>query len=193
MSDPVRIRPNEEAIPEALRGRDQWVAWRIEIRDGEPTKLPVDAETGSLASATDPNTWSGFEAVWDYHTKQDTDTAGIGFVFCNPPDRDSEEYERLTEDQQSKADERRPHTGAFAGVDLDDCRDPDTKEIDGWARDILNELDTYAEVSPSGTGVHAILRGNVPDGGNRSGDVEMYDDARFFTMTGRRLEVDLWD
>ena len=128
----------------------------------------MNAKTGQRAKASDPDdienaraTWSDFETAWEHHIDPNTQTAGIGFVF----------------------DEEDPYTG----VDLDGCRDPETKTIDPWARDILTTLGTYTENSPTGTGTHAILKGALPDGGNRSGDVEMYDHARFFTVTGSHL------
>lgn len=168
MSGPIRLQPTPDAIPDELLDRDQWVCWRVETRNGDPTKVPVNAKTGQRAKASDSDdigtaraTWSDFDTAWEHHTAPDTQTAGIGFVF----------------------DEQDPYTG----VDLDSCRDPETKTVDQWARDILTTLDTYTENSPTGTGTHAILKGTLPDGGNRSRDVEMYDHARFFTVTGSHL------
>lgn len=51
------------------------------------------------------------------------------------------------------------------------------------ATEILEQMDTYTEVSPSGTGLHLILKGRLPPGGRRSDEVEMYDTGRFFTVT----------
>lgn len=45
------------------------------------------------------------------------------------------------------------------------------------------------ELSPSGTGLHAIVRGQLPGPGRRRGQVEIYDRARFFTITGRALSA----
>jgi primase-polymerase (primpol)-like protein len=73
-------------------------------------------------------------------------------------------------------------------VDLDDCRDPTTGELTSWAQDIVDRLDSYSEVSPSGRGVHVIVEGELPPGRNRRGDVEMYDEARFFTVTTDHIE-----
>jgi putative DNA primase/helicase len=76
----------------------------------------------------------------------------------------------------------------ICGIDLDKCRDPKTGEIQSWAQEIIRALDSYTEISPSGTGVHIILRGKLPAGGNRKGHIEMYDRGRFFCMTGNHLE-----
>ncbi|ELZ27030.1 hypothetical protein C474_16809 [Halogeometricum pallidum JCM 14848] len=75
----------------------------------------------------------------------------------------------------------------FVGVDLDDCRDVETGNGDLWAVSIVDRLDSYTEVSPSGTGYHVIIEGTLPDGGNRTGDLELYESARFFTMTGDQI------
>jgi primase-polymerase (primpol)-like protein len=52
----------------------------------------------------------------------------------------------------------------YCGVDLDGCLDPDTGDMEGWAREIIEELDSYTEVSPSGTGVHVLIRAALPGG-----------------------------
>lgn len=169
-------------IPDNLADRDQWICWRVECREcgerlspttkwcpkcGEKeTKKPIQPGVGGYASSTDPDTWTSLDTARDYHQQEGTDTDGIGFVF--DPD------------------------GLIAGVDLDDCRDPDTGEIAEWARDVVGRLDSFTEVSPSGTGLHVYLLGFVPDGGNRAtvkdGEIEVYDSGRYFTVTGDHVE-----
>lgn len=74
----------------------------------------------------------------------------------------------------------------FAGVDLDKCRDATTGDIEPWALDIVDRIDSYTELSPSATGLHIICRGDVPRGVKR-GRVEIYSNGRYFTFTGRHL------
>jgi putative DNA primase/helicase len=149
-----------EAIPETLRERDQWVCWREEERDGKSTKIPVTPGGGGFASSTESETWASFETALDYTETAHAD--GVGFVF--------------TDDDP------------IVGVDLDDCRDPETGDVDDAALDIIERLDSYTEVSPSGTGYHVLIRGELPDGRNRRGSIELYDTARFFTVTGDHVE-----
>jgi len=158
MSEPIVDEP--EAIPETLRERDQWVCWREEERDGKPTKIPVTPGAGGFASATESETWASFETALDYTETEHAD--GVGFVF--------------TDDDP------------IVGVDLDDCRDPETGDVDDAALDIIERLDSYTEVSPSGTGYHVLITGELPDGRNRRGSVELYDTARFFTVTGDHVD-----
>jgi putative DNA primase/helicase len=68
------------------------------------------------------------------------------------------------------------------------CRNPETGDITPWAQEILDRVDDgYTEVSPSGRGIHVIIRGSVRSGGMRRGPVEMYSRGRYFTITGRVL------
>ncbi|MGD0951044.1 MAG: hypothetical protein ABR985_01390 [Methanotrichaceae archaeon] len=124
---------------------------------------------GTKASSTDKSTWNSFEVVKATYEQGSFD--GVGFVLGN----------------------------GFAGVDFDHCRDPATSEIDAWAKAYLDRLYSYSEVSPSGEGVHCILRASLLPG--RSGcrkelkgigyrpkaAIEMYSASRFFTVTGDRI------
>ncbi|GAA0682739.1 hypothetical protein ACFQDG_00225 [Natronoarchaeum mannanilyticum] len=151
---------DSDALPAGIRTREQWVCWREEHRDGKPTKIPVTPSTGSFASSTDPDTWAKFATALEYAETGDAD--GVGFVF--------------TEDDP------------YVGVDLDDCRDPESEDVDNTARDIIKRLDSFTEISPSGTGYHVLTKGDLPDGRNRKGSVELYDNARFFTVTGDHVD-----
>ena len=73
----------------------------------------------------------------------------------------------------------------WTGIDLDKCRRLDTEEIEDWAAKIISEVDSYTEISPSGLGVHILVRGHLPKGRRRKGRIEMYDALRYFTITGR--------
>lgn len=167
---PDPITPDPDSIRGTLRDRDQWICWRYEWADDrdEWTKVPVDPKADGFASSTDPETWATFEDAVDHHERTDTDSDGLGFVF--------------------------DENGTVAGLDLDDCRDPDTGELEQWAADLLDDVETFAEVSPSGTGLHLYGLGFVPDGGNRAdipdaeGHIEMYDGGRYFTVTGARVD-----
>lgn len=162
----------EAGIPGELRARPQWVVWRYEKRlkkHGTPryTKAPFDAKTGELASRSDPSTWCGWEQALARYRAGGYD--GVGLMFADG--------------------------GGLVGIDLDDCRDPDTGEIKPWGVALLRLLGGYAEVSPSGAGVKVWVRGRKPEWlGTRcrrqhhDGEVEIYDKARYFAVTGRKLD-----
>src|SRR5271157_5120235 len=144
-------------IPEELRARRQWVGWKLQFEDGgKANKRPVDAVTGHYCSTTDPARTCSFEQA--VAAVKNWNLMGVGFVF--------------TKDDP------------YVGVDLDACRDARTGELQQWAQHVVDQFDTYAEISPSGTGIKMIARGKLPGEGNRRGCVEMYEHARFFTITG---------
>lgn len=147
------------AIPLALRDRPQWVVWRWEQRDdGKWTKPPYSARSGSLARSTGRETWASFDEARRVLPSYD----GLGYV--------------LSDDDP------------FVGIDLDGCRHPETGDIDPWAREIVERINTYTEVSPSGTGLRLILTGSLPPGGRKHDDIEVYSTGRYLTMTGAHVD-----
>src|SRR5829696_9214011 len=122
------IVPIIEDIPEQLSERPQWVRWCCELREGKPTKVPYVPGTARRASSTDLMTWATFsEARAAYEAGKPMAFKGLGFVFCS--------------------------ADPFVGIDLDDCRDPNSGEISPWAQEIVNSVqEGYAEISPSGHG-----------------------------------------
>jgi len=144
-----------ENIPQEMRIFRQWVVWRYEDTDGpKPTKVPYSALNGRLASVTDPATWASFDEAAHCLTKSGMYN-GLGFV--------------LTE------------ADPFAFIDLDDTKG-DAAALDRQVK-IYNEFDSYAERSPSGNGLHIIVKGSLPSGRRRS-HIEVYSSARYMTMTG---------
>ena len=87
----------------------------------------------------------------------------------------------------------------FIGIDLDGCIGPDGK-LEQWAKDVVVKLDSYAEISPSGTGVKIFCKTDTPWEHRRkkevetakvcdkSPGVEVYDSGRYFAVTSRRLQ-----
>jgi putative DNA primase/helicase len=124
----------------------------------KPDKVPYSARTGRRASSTDLLTWSTFQEALEAY--ESGEYAGVGFVF-------------------SSAD---PYTG----IDLDDCVDGDG-EIALWALEIVRYFDSYTELSATGTGLHVIVRGEIPN--RRKGAVEVYSSKRYFTVTGHVVGV----
>lgn len=169
MNSPPRPRPScpapiAENVPAALIERPQWVAWRYELRKSKWTKVPTSVQDGREAKSTDPATWTSFaEAVAKYKR---LGCDGIGFVF-SPDD-------------------------PFTGIDLDDCIDADAV-MSAEAAALVARFNTYTEVSPSGTGAKLIVIGAKPPTAKcrkkhveGCGEIEVYDQRRYFTITGRR-------
>lgn len=142
-----------------LAEQPRWVCWRLAERKGKRTKVPLKPG-GSYAKTDTPATWTTLARCAAY--AEATPGVGVGIVF---------------------------NGDGLVGVDLDDCRDDATGELADDARRTVAELASYAEVTPSGRGLHILCRGRLPNGasGTRRGNVEVYATGRFFTVTGAHL------
>lgn len=118
--------------------------------------------TGEMAQANNRRTWSTFATAVKFYLEGNYD--GIGFVF-------------------SRQDN-------YIGIDIDKC------VVDGkpntFATEIINTLDSYTEFSPSGKGIHIIIKGGLPQSvlgtGRKSTKhgLEIYSYGRYFSFTGNR-------
>jgi putative DNA primase/helicase len=141
----------------------QWVGWRWEERmdakgNSKLTKPPYSPRGGHRASVTKTTDWSTYEIACKY--RDDNGLAGIGFVLTAQD--------------------------GYSGIDLDDCIDDDGN-LTPDARAMVAMINSYTEISPSGHGLRIIARAALPSGRRKVGDYEMYDTARFVTLTGNHL------
>jgi len=152
-------------IPAELTALPQWVGHDL-IRkpDGKIDKPPYSPH-GGLARCSDPRTWGTYDQAL---ALVDSGKARVpGFAFTE--------------------------ACGLAGVDFDNCRDPETGTIEPWVMAQIRAFDTYAEISASGRGVKVIGRGRAPHNGKNGtkgrhpGQVEVYDRTRFFALTGNVL------
>jgi primase-polymerase (primpol)-like protein len=153
-----------------LKGIPNWLVWKYtwnpkkKRKDGsgalgEWDKPPFNARTGALADTTNPATWCDFDTAWAaYQSRQ---WNGIGIV--------------LTEEV------------GIVGIDLDRCVNDATDVIDDWAQEIIDRIDSYTEISPSGTGVRILAHGRKPAGRCVKGSFEIYGTGRYLTITGHHL------
>lgn len=152
------------AIPQELKGYKNWVCWQAypdpKSHSGI-SKKPINPRTGGFAMPNNLDTWSDFETA----VRESAKYSGIGFMFSNSP---------------------------FFGVDLDDMpndiQDYQNGGTDNIISEFVNTLQSYTEFSQSKTGVHIICKGTLPEGRrkakNDSGGFEMYENGRFFVVTG---------
>jgi primase-polymerase (primpol)-like protein len=133
------LAPNPEGVQVYLK-LPRWVLWRTEQRvnrkTGEisTTKPPISYHTSKQCDVTDPRSWTSFEKVMAALGKSAT-WDGAGFAL-----RDLAEYDEI-----------------LIGLDLDNCLDEDGA-LAGWAMPFLVAMASYAETSPSGTGIKCIAR-----------------------------------
>lgn len=151
---------NYNNIPYELRSLPQWCLWSYVEREGKFSKVPFQTD-GKMALANTPATWSSFAAV--EYVQREKGFEGIGFMF-------------------SKDDE-------YIGIDIDKCID-ESGNLSDFANEIIERLDSYTEFSPSGKGVHIIVKGQLPSYIKGTGKksvkygLEIYQNGRYFTMTG---------
>jgi putative DNA primase/helicase len=158
---PHAIPVQADQIPTEIKLLRRWVVWRYEYRPDQskekPWTKPPFQVNGTYAKSNDPDTWTIFETALQHTREFD----GIGFMFsANDP---------------------------YIGIDLDHCRDPIDGSIEPWAQEIIDRLNSYSEVSASGTGIHLLVKGKLPEGGRKKGGFEIYKLGRYFTTTGHHL------
>jgi primase-polymerase (primpol)-like protein len=174
--------PEVEAgvFPETADGRP-WILWAYEEAEGDakPRKIPSTLYANpewpeQHVSAQNPENWTDREDVMDW--------AGISDDFwpaVNICDRDELPNEDLVL------------------VDFDDAGDPETGEIHPAVDEYVGRAESYADVSTSGTGIHILARGSLPDRvtaveGDLPAiagfeDAEVYDSARYICMSGDHI------
>jgi putative DNA primase/helicase len=154
-------------IPAELRALPQWVCWGYETRNGKLTKPPIQAKSnGKLlyAKSDTPSTWSDFDTA--IAAAERLNLEGVGLNLW--------ESDGLT------------------GLDLDHVFDPATGELDPLAREVLARFaGTYAEISPSGTGLRVWCYGRPGRSGKCSGkakwlEVYSHPSHRYLTVTGNQ-------
>ncbi len=132
----------------------QFVVWKYTVEQKKLKKRPYSPKTHLPARTNDPSTWTDVnQALRALATGRYN---GIGFVF-------------------SESD-------PFTGTDLDACVSKDGS-IAAWAQEIITTLSSYTEYSPSKLGVHILTQATLPGAGRKIGNVEMYAEGRFFTLT----------
>lgn len=153
---------NYENIPDELKREKRWCLYKIIQRDGKNTKLPL-MPNGKPAKSNDKTTWNSYEDCIAALNRNIGD--GLGFMLGD----------------------------GYIGIDIDKVSDDIMAySMDYQARsmtaDFLRGISTYAELSPSKTGLHFIGKGKVPGERKRHKNLEIYDEGRFFTVTGNVIK-----
>jgi putative DNA primase/helicase len=153
----LETRAAFEEIPQCLRSLSQWVCWRAEPHPSrrKPMKTPYNPQTGEKANILDSGTWSDFAVAVESYRANRY--TGIGLV--------------LTQDD------------GIVGIDIDGCITGG--RLNSLAEEIVTLLDSYTEVSPSGTGIRIFVAAQLGDfTGRRGKRLELYNFNRYLTVTG---------
>lgn len=162
MSKPITrtlVQPNN--LPRELWQYRQFVCWKYgdpKPNGKKPDKIPVNPHTLRNAGVNWPNTWT------DIHTsvasyKANDWLAGIGFV--------------LTKDDP------------YVGIDLDNCIQEG--EFSPFACELLDELGSYSEISPSGNGLRMIVYCEQLPTVVKLPEIEIYSDSHWLSLTGNAI------
>jgi putative DNA primase/helicase len=156
----LRTLVNPNHIDRALWRYRQFVGWCYKDRGPgrKPEKPPIDVCTLRRADVGKPSTWANIrQAATAY--KEERWLSGIGFVLT-PGD-------------------------PICMIDLDNSIDDGV--LSDAAAFAIAELNTYTEISPSGTGLKLLVRCQGFDFNHRRGGIEAYTSGRYTTVTGNLL------
>ena len=144
---PTMLAPIYGNIPQEMRERRQWINWKLSKNPkptGKPwTKIPLDPK---------------------HRTQGGIDQGDrLGRTSIRPAsDTSSSPHKRARAIAKGSDIILR---GDHVGIDLDHCRDPQTGDNGAvGAGHHPERMDSYTEVSPSGTGIRIIGRGKLPSG-----------------------------
>ncbi|HCV8497119.1 TPA: DNA primase [Staphylococcus aureus] len=156
------LEVNSLEIPDELIELPQWVLWRAEWNEKQQqySKIPY-SYAGYKANSTNSDTWTIFDAINSIYEQNDR-YDGIGFVIS--------EHDN------------------YIVLDIDNAIDESSQITSNLALDMTKM--TYCEKSPSGTGLHCFFKGELPKERKKKRsdlDIELYDNARFMTMTGESI------
>lgn len=140
-------------LPAELVSLKQWCLWRYEDVGAAKPTKVPYSINGKPANVNDPSSWASFQECFNIFSLGNY--SGIGFVFTSDDN--------------------------YTFIDLDDAEGDDA--VLQRQLKVYHEFDSYSEVSPSGKGLHIIVKGTVPAGRRRS-KIEVYSSQRYATMTG---------
>lgn len=164
-SKPTLCSFNGVAIPQALKDNARWAPWRAvwNSKRQKYDKIPHRADSAGYGISTaKPDQWFSYDAALIAYQRNPAMFAGLGYVMTGPH--------------------------GVVGTDLDNC------VVDGviapWAADVVAQLDSYTEISPSGKGLRILSLGELTsDWCNHDIGIEIYggNEARFLTVTGAHV------
>jgi len=156
------LKFNPDNIPDELKSIPRWVTWRpVYNKDDpqKPKKKPINPAKKGIdfdpAKTNDPGTWGTFDQAVKA-LDQSSLNKGLGFIFTG-------------EDH-------------IVGIDFDHCIDND--KIHPSVEALIKSINTYAEKSPSGTGLHLILKGDIDLSQGKKIKLKEGMEAQFFSDTG---------
>lgn len=153
-------------VPAFLKGKNQWVRWKLEEVNGKLTKVPYQVN-GRKASSTDPNTWADYRTAVTgavINSEQGigfvVDGGIIGFDFDNCRNPKTGEVQQWAVDIINALDAYTEITPSETGLRV-------------WVQGAMVGKDKVFNLDPAiGAGTSKVTK------------IEVYTDSRYFTITG---------
>jgi putative DNA primase/helicase len=137
-------------IPQKLKDWPGWVLWKYDKKQG---KVPYIAGKGiHKASSTDPTTWHSFEETLKVLTSRHGESFDGAGICIEGSD--------------------------IVGLDLDNATE--RGELAWWAEELIAQVNSYAEVSPSGRGIRIFVLGDFTGAGIKIPSVGAFSDGTRF-------------
>lgn len=182
---------------ESLKQKNKWITWRLNqcnphncgkapenqcvscpLNKGSRVTEPIQAsDCGEYASPGDPTTWASYDEALIYHERSNTRTDGVAYMLSS--------------------------SGPIVGIVLERCRDPETGEIDTWAQEIVDHVNTYTEITEAGTDLQlfaattspatieldqrAALKSSDEIDYNKQDRITIHEEDTYLIYTGRQI------
>lgn len=163
----AKTQPEFSRIGQIAPAFSKWCAWRlVDQAKGKPAKVPY-GNSKALSTINHEN-WLSFDEARKLYARGGFD--GVGVLMSG--------------------------AAGVVGVDIDNCLDETGAVVLEMAGvvEFITQLSSYAEVSPSGNGLRAFIKGVKPEDAKQKvtfagRSIEVYDDedARYLTITGHEF------
>ena len=157
-------------VPAELKPLPVWLCWRYIGKEKDKLKRPKvpyyagsknpRAQNEELDSPKDRAQLVTFDVALAAYMTAQRPYDGLGIALGKVPSTDVH----------------------LSGIDLDDIALDDERAVK-----VLKVASSYAEVSPSGTGLKIFGYGDIGKEEKSKLHLEVYSEKRFFTITGRKL------
>lgn len=118
-------------VPDELKENGEFCLWKYERIGDRDAKIPYDPNNVTSRAATNkPETFMNYHGAVEVFRAHRDDFAGLGIRIA----------------------------GDFIGIDIDKVEFDDKGQPIGTAREIVEALDSYTEVSPSGKGLRIFCK-----------------------------------
>ncbi|MUV56249.1 hypothetical protein [Halogeometricum sp. CBA1124] len=140
MQQLVRSGASPSYLLSGCRRKRNWICWAKHRNPNIRKKVPLDLSEWNETSReygsgdySNKSNWMSFDEAFE-RSREDNSISGFGFVMMRTP---------------------------YCYIDIDNCVNPQSLEIDDEVSSLIDEVNSYTEISSSNTGLHIIGRGKA--------------------------------